>query len=784
MMTWMKSICMLFILSVCMLTCEIAAGRAGGGGGFSSGGGGFSGGGGGYSGGGYSGGGYSSGGHSTSDGEGEALVFAVIFIFVVVCFLFRAWTEGLGDRVGTDDAVVSISRRHRSSPANQAAAESTIQNADPQFDAKRFLGRFSDAFLQIQKAWQAQNMEPVRHFVSDGILERFTLQLQEQRDMGYRDHMEQIQVHSSRLAEATTSEVFEVLTVQVDASAIDYRVSIKSGAYLSGSRSREAFMEYWSFVRRRGAETDTEKRGLIEGHCPNCGDSIRINQAEKCPSCQALLRSGEYDWVLSEITQGCVWRPQNPQEDALARRYRERRDPGFNVQHLEDRASVIFWRKAMADRVGDTKPLLKVATSEICHKYAAEYKKGTGGKERRYFGGCSVGSVQLRGVVEEDNYDYSLVMIHWSANEFGVTSGGAVRDRGGWRRYKSLYVLRRRRGVHTNIQRSIDSAYCPNCGAPESDLASHACEFCEMVLNDGRYDWVLFECHAMRSGAAHVWLEKAKKASRSYPTSGSNDVPGEPEEPVPSYSDLLAWATSVFAADKVIDDRERQVLHQLAIKQQMPEPMLAGFIDGALAGELDAPSPTPATRKAWMEQMVDVALLDGQVQPDEQAVLVQLGQRAGLTGADVKLLINKRRAKRLREARENGGSPQPIRDPPKVHRVLLEALCCVMVSDGKASRAERDAIVEILKKARAPLTPAEIDELIADFVSRVKDVGLREVLDRCAVDVGLCCTKRGNRKAFQRAFQVVADADDTFHGKERYVINRLMAASNTRAHVA
>ncbi len=704
-----------------------------------------------------------------------------MFLCVVIGAIFNSRTQGAENGSEIGDANWSPSRRYRSSPTNQVAAGSTIQTADPQFDAKRFLSRFSDAFMQIQTAWQKQDMRPVRHFVSDGILERFTLQLQEQRDMGYRDHMEQIRIRSSLLAEATTSDVFEVLTVQIEASAVDYRVSIESGKYLSGSRSPEQFLEYWSFVRRRGAETDTAKQGLIEGHCPNCGDSISISQSENCPSCGALLRSGEYDWVLSEITQGCVWRPQNPREDAIARRYRQRRDPGFNVQHLEDRASVAFWRKAMADRLGDTRPLLKVATSEICHEYDAEYKKGNSGKERRYLGGCSVGSVQLRGVVEEEDSDYSLVMIHWSANEFGVNARGVVRDHAGWQRYRTLYVLRRYRGVHTNVQRAIDSAHCPNCGAPESDLASHACEFCEMVLNDGRHDWVLSECHAMTSGAAQTWLEKAKKTSRSSSTPVGNDALGDPEEP--SYSDVLAWATSVFAADKVIDDRERQVIHQLAIKQQMPETMLAGLIDRALAGELDAPSPTPATRRAWMEQMVDVALLDGQVQSDEQAVLLQLGRHAGLADTDVALLMAKRRAKRLREARRSEGNRRQSTNRPEVWRVLLEALCCVMVADGRASRAERDAIVEILDKTRSRATPAEIDESIADFVSRVKDVGLREVLDRCSEGVELCCTKRGNRKVFKRAFQIVAEADDNLHEKEKYVINRLMAASGARKPV-
>ena len=114
------------------------------------------------------------------------------------------------------------------------------------------------AFVQIQKAWSQQDLRPVRHFVSDGIYERFTLQIREQRDMGYRDHMEQIRIKSLRLAEATTSYPFDVLTVEVTASAIDFRESIETGEYLSGSRSPSQFTEFWSFVRRRGVTVRIE----------------------------------------------------------------------------------------------------------------------------------------------------------------------------------------------------------------------------------------------------------------------------------------------------------------------------------------------------------------------------------------------------------------------------------------------------------------------------------------------------------------------------------------------
>jgi hypothetical protein len=57
----------------------------------------------------------------------------------------------------------------------------------------------------------------------------------------------------------------------------------------------------------------------------------------------------------------------------------------------------------------------------------------------------------------------------------------------------SLFVLWRKPGVKTDGGKGISSAHCPSCGAPESDSASAACDFCGAVLNDGSHGWVLVD---------------------------------------------------------------------------------------------------------------------------------------------------------------------------------------------------------------------------------------------------------------------------------------------------
>jgi uncharacterized tellurite resistance protein B-like protein len=795
----MKWMCSLIFLSICFFTCDTANGRAGGGGGFSSGGSSSSYSSSSYSSSSYSSSSYSSSSYSSSSGGSgsggsggggglrkkrdllfDLMLFLVPVFLIVMCYVVSLAKRKMCYLVGLGKwklGIAKVSDFGRISFVGSIPIQEmdALLRSDPDFDANAFLQRFRAAFLKIQKSWSAQGLSQIKHFVSDGIFERFTLQIQEQQDMGYRDFIERIQIHSADLVEATSSQVFDIVTVLVRASAVDYRVSLETGKYISGNQLPEGFTECWSFVRRRGVRSDNNKLGLIEGCCPNCGDTIRMNQLEKCESCDALLRSGEYDWVLSEITQGCVWRRRNQQQKELADRYRELQDPGFNIQHVEDRASVIFWRKAMADRLGNTRPLLKVATTELCQEFEAEFKRSRR-SERGYFGNCSVGSVDLRGLLEEKDCHYMLVEVHWSGHFFGVSQDGAVQDHGQWKRYKSLLVLMRQQGVKTDIRRAVTSAHCPNCGAPETDVASHACEFCETVLNDGHHDWVLAHYyHFADVFDAQRWLARARSATR---VSRSSEFapPRQPEEPEANYADLMAWSLRVFAEDQVLDDQERQVLEHLAAKQDMRRPMLDGLMECALKGDLEAPKPTDSrTLKLWMEKMVDAALEDGNVEPDERALLVQLGKRAGLKDVNLDLMIDKRRAEWVcRALREPEPKETPDLDP--IYRTLLEGLCCVMASDGKATKAEKETIIDLIHKTGAPLPTDEVEDSIADFVSRVKTHGLSSLLDRCVEDMGRHCTKPANQRVFRRALKIIAKADGEVHRMEKQVLSRLLAA--------
>jgi uncharacterized tellurite resistance protein B-like protein len=617
---------------VCLLPAD-AFGRAGGGEGYGGGGGGGFGGGGG------------------GNGGGDLIIWLIYLCFRhpligIPLLCIAAYLLYVSSKRGTSAYQSSVIRRGHGAMRDSRRAEAVerFQAGDPAFSEQAFYKRVAGAFLKIQQAWSQQNLNTVRPFVSDGIYERFSLQIQEQQDLRYRNVMENVVVKNIVLAQAISDEFFDLLSVRVEASATDYRISLDSGKRIAGSTQQETFVEYWTLLRRRGVKT-SDRPGLIEGHCPNCGADIELNQSAICSSCDSLLRSGQYDWVLCEITQQSEWRDTTPSAIAGVDAYRARHDPGFNIQHLEDRAAVIFWRKAMADRLGDIRPLAKMATGPFCDEYAKQLVADSNG--RRYWGDCAVGSVETLGVLPDGAMDRALVEIRWSGKMFATRPGKSPQRTSHGTLQRSLFVLGRRPGVQTDIGKSVTSAHCPSCGAPEVQLTSHACEFCGEVLNDGARDWVLREIWPLSSAQAQRLLGQLRDAKQSEVVILSK------ADGTPHGSQLLAWAIKMALADQRIDDKERIMLQHVAEKRGVPANQVDTLIAAVRDGELDSPEPTDREQgRDWLQAMVNVSLWDGHLHRDEYDLLCRVGARFDYSPHDVQMLLKKRKTDLYRRARQ------------------------------------------------------------------------------------------------------------------------------------
>ncbi len=569
-------------------------GRSSGGGGGLSSGGSASRGGGGYSGG-Y-GGGYRSGGsYSSSDGSSGSellLVFLVLGGIVLFIVVQRARSGGAGP-TRVRRAILDAQHAATADAARTASLDA-LTARDPKLTLESVLGRVTTMSTVLREAWCAGDMRPARAFVSDGVFSRFQVQLSLMRAEGLRNVMSDAVILYTTLEAAESAPPLDAVHVRFTAQARDRMVPAGASAEQITAALRgaplEPYTEIWTLVRRHGATTVLDP-SQVGRACPQCGAPLDGGEMIKCRYCNALVCSGEHDWVLAEITQLCEWHPTSDEAPGLAAMRED--DPGVAREVLEERASYLFWKWIEAGRRQSAVPLRKCASPE----FLATRAHATGMAELR---DVAVGGAEvvLCDPGPDDGLDYVYVKIFWSA-VFGRGPSAPV---------QSIVRLARKAGVTSKL--SMTALACTACGAPLTESDTTTCDHCGAVLSAGDQAWVLDAIEP----AGQVTPRGVTRAS--VPSWMVPDIKDPRERSI-----LFANMAAIMASDGTIAARERHVLRRCARSWSIPD----ATVDAMLASPppmRDAPIAT--TSPEWfMAGLVAAALADGKVDPDEWTMLTR-----------------------------------------------------------------------------------------------------------------------------------------------------------------
>ena len=325
-------------------------------------------------------------------------------------------------------------------------------------------------------------------------------------------------------------------------------------------------------------------------------------------------------------------------------------DPGFCLQHLEDRASVVFWRRIAAWQSGKVLPLRKMSTPAYCEAMARDLRPDPDGT-RPIPSGAAVGSVETEGILCESPLDQALVRIHWSSGTELQQPNGTRQRTIGVRFHVSFFLLTRKHGVKGDMDDALSSAHCPGCGAPVTNTVADACEYCGDAMANGEQDWLLANVCVADEQPVREFLSRLQEAKpRRKSRARSREAVSLP--PV-SGRELVAWALRVMLADNVIDEEEMKLLEALATKHGIRKAERKRLIVAAQAGELELGMPEEAnTTHACLEAMAEMALVDGAVTAAERETMHTLGKRLGLGKRKIAKTITEARKRLARQGRQ------------------------------------------------------------------------------------------------------------------------------------
>lgn len=508
---------------------------------------------------------------------------------------------------------------------------------DPAFELEPMLDKTKWLFMELQQAWFLRDMTPVRPFLSDATFQRFGVQLELMRAQGVRDAITDFEVLDLQLIGLDQSQWFDSIHVRVHARMRDTDVPVSFSDAQATEAARkvpsEAFTEVWTFVRKPGAQTRIGA-DLFQGKCPNCGAPFNGGAANSCEFCGAVVNSGNYDWTLSEITQGIEHAPYHKTVDGLMQARES--DPALNLEVLEDRASLLFWKWIDAQSRGDTKPLAKVARTDTVQRLETELEGLRRQGFRRVFLECAVGSADVRSFqVDPQGQDVAHVEIRWSAR-MGV---GPANERPRSlptvpQRY--IFTLTRKHGAKTNTANGMSTNRCPQCNAPLTNSAATDCEYCGTPLATGERDWVLAAARTFEAWNADEDARfRALPPRRDAPQQrlGDHGHTPRPEDAVMDVQErqrLLYMMAAIAAADGEVTSAERKLLKLCSERWGVTwdNVELALTMGPQLFDRLVAKGSPEA--EVFLRNIVEMALVDGRIDRKERRMLVSAAAHLGL----------------------------------------------------------------------------------------------------------------------------------------------------------
>ncbi len=479
-----------------------------------------------------------------------------------------------------------------------------LQRKDPRFQPKTVLDKVAHLFPALQEAWFKRELTPLRPFLSDATYQRFQVQLQLMDAQGVRDAIADWRLLDVQIIGLQQSEWFDSLHLRVRGEMRDTDVpavhSDEQALAAARKAPMESFTEVWTFVRKPGAQTRVGE-DLYQGKCPNCGAPYKGGATNTCEFCGAVVNSGNYDWTLSEITQGIEHSRHPATVPGLAEA--RQADPALNLEILEDRASLLFWKWIDAQSRGEAKRLAQVASPEMVSQLGGELER-----PRRDMCECAVGAVVTRALeVHPEGLDLAHVEIRWSAR---MGTGPAVPQR--W-----VFTLARKHGAKTNTSNGMSTDRCPQCNAPLSSSGASTCEFCGAALGTGEQDWVL-----TATALYETW--RARPAVASAPT-GTDTVLDTAER-----ERLLYMMAAIAASDGGVDAGERKLLKLCATRWSVPwQNVEMALTAGPQLFHRLIPRGSPEA-SVFLRHLVDMALVDGRVDRKERHMLEAAATHLGV----------------------------------------------------------------------------------------------------------------------------------------------------------
>ena len=514
-------------------------------------------------------------------------------------------------------------------PKQGIAVPGRFMQRNPGFAPESLLAKASTAFRTIQQAWSNQDMAPARRWISDGIWQRFNTQFVMMKALGQTNIVSNVQVRRAFFAGFEEDGAFDIAHIGIHFTAEDDFVSAKFPQM--DQRGPLEMIEYWSFVRKAGV---AEKDMYHSNQCPSCGAELPTDMGEvaRCTSCQTICTLGDYDWVLSEITQADDFvnsTSRLTKSGTFTQRIRSAlaADADFSIQSIEDKASNAYMQIMAAQVTRQPERMRRFVSDPAFETLAQRHAQQSPFIFNRLF----LNSVTAIDYYRAEGKDNLVVALKRTAQRVSVEGDQLVLlDQGLYVGNEVMILTRDADAVaNTNTTGAKASLYahaCPACGAPVGDTLDLKCAYCGEVLYSTRRVWIV---SALLTPEEYKALAAARKPEL---TTGVELSQLDPLYAARDY--VFNNVLMMIGIDGEITPVEIEFARKLAREMGYDEMKLGGILDLAKNRQLALRLPENRKTAIRVRQLMEkAARADRNVSPTEQALLNEVSLRINTLAA-------------------------------------------------------------------------------------------------------------------------------------------------------
>jgi predicted lipid-binding transport protein (Tim44 family) len=554
------------------------------------------------------------GGSSGGGGDGSGLIGLLIYIIFMIPFPWNFVVIGIIIFVGW----LANKKQKQQSVLNQLPmgnagdklkALEKYKLVNPEFDAEAFKAKVKTAFIQIQEAWMLKDMSKVRKYISDGMYQRLNIQFKMMNILDQKNIIDNLLVKNVYIDKIEYDGNFEIIHTAIHASIVDKFVSAKYPQLNNGGA--EEFVEYWSFIKKKGIK---EQNLFNTQNCPKCGAELPKNAGDvsQCSYCKTITNLGDYDWILSEMTQADDYisiYSKVSKESALSMKVQElcKTNEDFSIQNIEDKASNGYLQIVTAQALKDPSIMRRFVSDELFEKLKV-FSDSEIVYNRFY-----LNDVTLIAANVIDNKNVLSIAIKSSYQRVMLKDGKAILlDQVVMSKTETIQMSR---DVAPQLSKgSLYAHVCPSCAGPVKDTIDTKCQYCGAELNSTKSEWIITDVLGVSE-------------YKNYYQSNKDDlVAGIDIDKLESLYDVRDYAFNnvlvVMAADGVFAEEEIMMATNLAKKWGYNLNRISPMFEMAKNGGLVIRMPDDMKKRQKIFRLMEkAAAIDGTVSPEEKALL-------------------------------------------------------------------------------------------------------------------------------------------------------------------